>query len=87
MGNDDLKGTYSRVLIFKGENYAYWKKNMYVPLMCVCKMLWVAITDKTFIPKNKFDGAIKLPKSWSDKGKKGILRFKGEEYTYFHVKR
>lgn len=50
-------------------------------------MLWVAISDKTFIPKNKIDGAIKLPKSWSDKEKKGILRFKGEEYTYFHVKR
>lgn len=29
-------------------------------------MLWVAITDKPFIPKNEDDEFIKLQKDWSD---------------------
>ena len=51
MGNYDLKVAYNRVPTFKDENYVYLKDNMYVHLMLVDKMLWVAITNEPFIPK------------------------------------
>lgn len=60
-----MKDAYNRVPIFKGENYAYRKHNMYVHLMWVDKMLWVVIIDKPFIPKSDVDG-ISLDKPLKD---------------------
>lgn len=45
MGDDDPKGAYNRAHIFKGENYAYWKENMYIHLLSFDKNLWVVVTD------------------------------------------
>lgn len=66
MDSNDSKGAYSRTSIFKGENYAYQKDNMYVHLVSIDKMLWVAITDEPLILKNKVDDYGKLTKDWSD---------------------
>lgn len=37
MGEDDPKGLHKRATLFKGENYAYWKENIYVNLMSIDK--------------------------------------------------
>lgn len=68
MDKDDPKGAYNKALIFKGGNYDYWKDNMYVHLMLVEKVIWLAITDEVFLPKTKVDGdfIVKFPKDWYD---------------------
>lgn len=35
--DDGLIGAYNRALVFKDENYAYWKENMNVHLLSVKK--------------------------------------------------
>lgn len=66
MGDEDPKGAYNRAPLFKCENYAYWKENMYVHLMSVDKNIWVETIDGPFIPKNEVDNVINLPKYWTD---------------------
>lgn len=66
MGDNDPKETYNRPPVFKDENYAYWKENMYVHLLSVDKNLWIAVTEGSFIPKRKVDDPIKYPKDWTD---------------------
>lgn len=39
---------------------------MYVHLMSVHKYLWVAITNKHFIPKSEVGNSVKHPKDWID---------------------
>ena len=74
MGNDDLKGAYSSALIFKGENYAYWKDNMYVPLMSIDIIIWVTIFERPCILKSEVTGVFtkKLSKDLLDEEIKKI---------------
>lgn len=44
MGDYNPNGSYNRAPIFKGENYAYWKENMYVCLQSDDKNIWIAVT-------------------------------------------
>lgn len=37
---------------------------MYVHLISIEKYLWVAITQEPFIPNNKANNYVKLPKDW-----------------------
>lgn len=61
----DPKGAYSRTLVFKGENYTYWKANMYIHFLLVDKNLWCVVTEGPFIPKDD-DDFVKHPQDWSD---------------------
>lgn len=67
--DDNPNGAYNRAPIFKGENYTYWKVNMYVHLLSVDKNLWYVITEGPFIPKGKQD-IVKHLKDWNDAGTK-----------------
>lgn len=57
MDDNDPNGAYNRAPVFKGENYAYSKENMYAHLLSIDKNLWVADTDGSFIPKGDDDVA------------------------------
>lgn len=63
---DDPKGVYNREPVFKGENYAYQKENMYVHLLLVYKNLRVTITEGPFIPRKEYDKSIKHLKDQTD---------------------
>lgn len=65
MDDDDPNETYSGAPIFKGKHYAYFKENIFVHLMSLEKMLWVAITDEPFISRNEINNYIKLSKDQS----------------------
>lgn len=53
--DNDPKGTYNRALVFKSENYTYWKSFMYVHLLSVDKNMWCAITEGPYISKGGND--------------------------------
>lgn len=61
MGDEHLKGAYNKAPIFKGDNYAYWKENMYIHLLSDDKNVWVKVTNGSFTPRNEVDNAIKHP--------------------------
>lgn len=63
--DNDPKGVYNISPIFKGENYNYWKVNMYVHLLSVDKNLWCVVIEGPFIPKDDGD-IVKHPKDWTD---------------------
>lgn len=54
----DPKGAYNRALVFTGENYAYQKDWMYVHLISVDLLLWVAIEEEHFVPQKIIDGIL-----------------------------
>lgn len=56
------------VLVFKGKNYAYWKHNVYVQVMLVDKMFWVAIEYGPFVLIIIFESVktIKIQKNRND---------------------
>ena len=63
-GNDP-KGAHSRAPIFKGENYAYQKENMYAHLLPVDKTQWVDVIERPFTLKGNGDN-VKHPTNWID---------------------
>lgn len=60
MGKDDMNGAHNRAPVFKGENYTYWKDNIYVHLTSVDKMFWVTIEDNPFFSQKVLLKVLKL---------------------------
>lgn len=57
----DPKRMFNRAPTFKGENYSYWKENVYVHLLSVEKNMCVAFTQGSFTPMDD-DDVVKHPK-------------------------
>lgn len=73
MGKGDLKWVPNRSPIFKGENYVYWKEYVFVHLISVNKVFWVANKNKHFVPTSIIDGIeINKPQYWNDEETKQV---------------